>query len=46
MTSRRTLVVQIEEIAIEDGEIAPPRVGEVMSFPLRFVELPESPVTW
>lgn len=42
MTSRRTLVVQIEEIAIEDGEIAPPRVGEVMSFPLRFVELPES----
>lgn len=40
MTGRRTLSVQIEAVAIEDGEIAPPRVGSVIEFPLRFVELP------
>lgn len=39
MTGRRTLVVEVEEVAIEDGEIAPPRVGAVTACPLRFVEL-------
>ncbi|WP_072814667.1 hypothetical protein [Rhodococcus zopfii] len=40
MTGRRTLSVQIEAVAIEDGEIPPPRVGSVIAFPLRFVERP------
>ncbi|MGC0362602.1 hypothetical protein ABH922_000586 [Rhodococcus sp. 27YEA15] len=42
MTRPRTLVVQIDGVAIEDGEIAPPRIGEVTEFPLRFVEQPVS----
>ncbi|WP_241665936.1 hypothetical protein [Prescottella subtropica] len=37
---RRVLTVLVEELAIEDGEIPPPRVGEVLAFPLRFVEYP------
>lgn len=40
MTRQRTLVVQIDEVAIEDGAIAPPRLGDVIEFPLRFVEQP------
>ncbi|MBF4478255.1 hypothetical protein SAMN02745947_05543 [Rhodococcus rhodochrous J3] len=40
MTGRRTLSVEVEAVAIEDGEIPPPRVGSVIAFPLRFVELP------
>ncbi|MCX5044436.1 hypothetical protein OG921_14795 [Aldersonia sp. NBC_00410] len=42
MTAPRTLVVEIEEIAIGDGEIPPPEIGAVLSFPLRFAELPAS----
>lgn len=38
MTRHRTLVVQIEDIAIEDGQIVPPRLGAVIEFPLRFAE--------
>lgn len=40
MTRQRTLVVQIESIAIEDGQIVPPSLGDVIEFPLRFVEHP------
>lgn len=40
MTRQRTLVVQIDEVAIEDGEIVPPSLGDVIEFPLRFVEQP------
>ncbi len=42
MTGRRTLSVEVESVAIEDGEIPPPRVGSVIAFPLRFVELPSA----
>ena len=42
MRRHRTLVVQIESSAIEDGEIAPPRRGDVITFPLRFAEHPET----
>ncbi|MGO4205182.1 hypothetical protein AB4Z09_26295, partial [Rhodococcus sp. TAF43] len=38
MTGRRTLVVEIEDLAIEDGAIPPPRVGSVIGLPLRFGE--------
>ena len=40
MTRQRTLVVQIESVAIEDGQIVPPSLGDVIEFPLRFVEQP------
>ncbi|MFB9782896.1 DUF6578 domain-containing protein [Rhodococcus baikonurensis] len=40
MTRQRTLVVQIDEIAIEDGQIEPPKLGAVIEFPLRFAEQP------
>ncbi|MFE4499836.1 DUF6578 domain-containing protein [Rhodococcus sp. NPDC056743] len=40
MTRQRMLVVQIDEVAIEDGQIVPPRLGDVIEFPLRFVEHP------
>ncbi|QSE41331.1 hypothetical protein JXX30_00375 [Rhodococcus erythropolis] len=42
MTRRRTLAVQIDEIAIGDGEIVPPSLGHVIEFPLRFVEQPST----
>lgn len=40
MTSRRLLPVEVENIAIEDGEAPLPRVGLVIALSLRFVELP------
>ncbi|MFD4292803.1 hypothetical protein ACFWPA_18505 [Rhodococcus sp. NPDC058505] len=40
MTGRRTLAVEVENIAIEDGEAPLPRVGSVIALSLRFVELP------
>lgn len=42
MTRQRTVVVQIDEIAIEDGQIDPPKLGAVIEFPLRFTEKPAS----
>lgn len=42
MTRRRTLAVQIDEIAIGDGEIVPPSLGHVIEFPIRFVEQPST----
>ncbi|MHD0299750.1 hypothetical protein RCF19_27975 [Rhodococcus qingshengii] len=42
MTRQRALVVQIDEIAIEDGQIEPPKLGAVIEFPLRFAEQPAS----
>ena len=42
MTRQRTLVVQIDEVAIEDGQIDPPKLGAVIEFPLRFTEKPAS----
>ncbi|WP_243411125.1 hypothetical protein [Rhodococcus globerulus] len=40
MSRHRTLAVQIEGLAIEDGEIPPPKIGMVLDFPLHFTELP------
>ena len=34
--------VQIDEIAIGDGEIVPPSLGHVIEFPIRFVEQPST----
>jgi hypothetical protein len=42
MSDHRTLVVHISASVIGDGEIDPPRVGSVLTGPLRFVELPEN----
>ncbi|WP_314674797.1 DUF6578 domain-containing protein [uncultured Rhodococcus sp.] len=42
MTRQRTIIVQIDEIAIEDGQIEPPKLGAVIEFPLRFAEQPAS----
>lgn len=36
--TRRTMVVKVSDTLIEDGEVTPPRVGEVATLPLRFVE--------
>lgn len=35
---RRTLTVLIDRLAVEDGQIEPPVVGAVTSFPLLFIE--------
>lgn len=35
---RRTLTVLVDELAISDGQIEPPEVGAVTSFPLLFTE--------
>lgn len=40
MSRHRTLAVQIDELAIEDGEIPPPKIGAMLEFPLQFRELP------
>lgn len=40
MSRHRTLAVQIDELAIEDGEIPPPKIGAVLEFPLQFRKLP------
>lgn len=40
--ARNTLTVLVDYIAIEDGQIDPPEVGAVVSFPLRFDESPAS----
>lgn len=40
MSRHRTLAVQIEGLAIEDGEIPLPKIGMVLDFPLHFTELP------
>ncbi|OZD06963.1 hypothetical protein CH275_07085 [Rhodococcus sp. 06-235-1A] len=42
MSDHRTLVVHISSSVIGDGEIAAPRVGAVLTGPLRFVELPDT----
>ncbi|CCQ14319.1 putative uncharacterized protein [Rhodococcus sp. AW25M09] len=42
MSDRRTLVVHISSSVIGDGEIAPPRVGSLLTGPLRFVEFPDT----
>ncbi|MDL9948716.1 hypothetical protein QSJ19_24645 [Gordonia sp. ABSL11-1] len=36
----RVLTILIDHIAIEDGQIAPPAVGEISAFPLLFSERP------
>ncbi|GAB2648715.1 hypothetical protein GCM10027068_30400 [Prescottella soli] len=41
MTGRRTLVVEIEDLAIEDGAIPQPRVGSVIGLPLRCGDMPD-----
>lgn len=41
--TRRTIAVQVEDIAIEDGSVPAPRIGAVVTLPLGFVDLPDSP---
>lgn len=38
MDRRRVLTILVDRIAIEDGQIPPPAIGEVVEFPLRFWE--------
>lgn len=42
VTTRRTIAVQVEDVAIEDGSVPAPRIGAVVTLPLRFVDLPDS----
>lgn len=42
MTERRTLVVHIDGYVIGDGEIALPRVGDILAGPLTFTETPSA----
>ncbi len=38
MDRRREPTILLDRIAIEDGQIPPPAIGEVIEFPLRFWE--------
>lgn len=42
MTQTRTIVVHIPSSVVGDGEIAVPQLGDVLTGPLRFVELPDT----